>query len=399
MLPCDTLEPQDNHDTLMSSHAIGLDELIHPPGCSDPNCLLPSCINIKLRRNHLQTCRKRAGRCDICKLLKSNEPDGLNGSPPSQSVKHPKRNPKQAPTRAFTQNEDVDIVKVVKAGDRQENNFPESQSSLLSKQLMSSHALGEKPASRAHISCSAVLARGETAVNFQHQEQKHFGTLQLGEKVNDGGLAIQGSNQVVQSPLEVLCNALQALNTVIQLVAVSQLEMHVIPIFRQALAGMEAAVLKRLEENIGPRPLMLNNSPMVLGYFDNDITKPDTQWMTSLLASTTPLLLSSSPPPPPAPPPPLSSSSSSSSLSSLSSSPSSSPPSSSPIMPLSFAHERGHEYVPGGANQCAEHIAIQHPCETMLNPVVEMHEGDPRGESHFDLQDVILLDFVEELLG
>ncbi|KAJ7371807.1 hypothetical protein OS493_023148 [Desmophyllum pertusum] len=379
-----------SQEALISSHATGLVEIIHQPGCSDPNCLLPSCINLKLRRNHIQTCRKKSGRCDICKLLKSDLPDTLIGSPPSQSVRRQKTKSRQTTTQAFPQNEDINIVKVVKAGDKHETKLPESQPRFLSKQMTTYGTVGDHPATREQALGSAVLPHDPTAVNFQHQQQMHLGTttLQL-------STAIQGSNQVMQPPLEVLCNALQALNTVIQLVTSSQLEMHLIPIFRQALAGMEAAVMERLEGKTGPGPLMLNNSPLVLGYFEHDAT--NNQWTTSMLASPTPLSppsgassttsMTSSPPPAP-----LSSSSSSSSSPSSSSSSSSS----SSMTPLPFFPERSYEYDPGGTNQWAEHIPVQPPYKTMFqsNPVF----GDMRSESDFD-QDIILLDFVEELLG
>ena len=400
MFTSDTPEQQDSQETMMSiQQGRDLNELIHPPGCSDPNCLLPECINIKLRRNHIQTCRKKAGRCDICRLLKSNLTDTLVGPPSDQFVKNSRMKPKHTSTRAFLPNEDVNIVKVVKASDRQKKNLPESQSC---KQITTYHTVGEKPATREHSSCSAVLPHGEAVVHFRPEEQKHLGIVQLSNKVNDHSIAIQGRNDVVQQPLEVLCNALQALNTVVQLVAVSELEVHLIPILRQALAGMEAAVIKRLEGSIGSRPLMLNNSPMVLDYLENDATKPDNQWKALLLASTTPLLQSSSPPPSAPPPPPLSSSSSSSS----SSSPPWSPPplpaplSATSITPFSLPQERSSEYVPGVISQWTDHIPLQPPCKGILNtnPVVEVYGGDLRSESQFD-QDFILLDFVEELLG
>ena len=68
---------------------------------------------------------------------------------------------------------------------------------------------------------------------------------------------------------------------------------------------------------------------------------------------------------------------------------------------MSFDQGHSYEYVSGGTNQWAEPIPVQPPREAMFNSnlVVEMYEEDLRGESSFDLQDVILLDFAEELLG
>jgi len=306
--------------------------------------------------------------------------------------------PKHTSTRAFPQNEDVNIVKVVKASDRQEKSLQGAQSS---KQITTYRAVGEKPATREYSSCSAVLPHGEAVVNFRPEEQRHLGILQLTNIVGNDSIAIQGRNKVVQPPLEVLCNALQALNTVVQLVTASELEVHLIPILRQALAGMEAVVIKRLEGSIASRPLMLDSSPMVLDNLEHDATKPDNQWKTSLLASATP----SSAPPSAPPPPPLSSSSSSSSWSSSSSPPLSPPPlppplSATSITPFSRSQERSSEYVPGVINQWADHIPLQPPYKGMFNtnPVVEVYGGDLRSESQFD-QDFTLLDFVEELLG
>ena len=396
MFTSDTPEQNESQEATMSSQqGRDLVELIHPPGCSDPNCLLPDCINIKLRRNHIQTCRKKTGRCDICRLLKSNLTDTLIGPPSDQFVKNSRMKPKHTSARAFPQNEDVNIVKVVKASDKQEKNLQGAQSS---KQITTYRAVGEKPATREYISCSAVLPHGQTVVNFRPEEQKHLGILQLSNKVGNDSIATQGRNMVVQPPLEVLCNALQALNTVVQLVTASELEMHLIPILRQALAGMEAAVIKRLEGSIGSRPLMLSNSPMVLDNLELDATRPDSQWETSLLASATP---------PSAPPsaPPLSSSSSSSSSSSLSSPPLSPPPlppllSATLINPFSAPQERTSGYVPGVINQWTDHIPLQPPYKGMFNanPVVDVYGEDLRRESQSD-QDFMLLDFVEELLG
>lgn len=409
MFTSDTPEQQDSQETMISSQqGRDLVGLIHPPGCSDPNCLLPECINIKLRKNHLQTCRKKTGRCDICRLLRSNLTDALVGPPSHQFVKNSGMKPKHTLTRAFSQNEDVNIVKVVKASDRQEKSLQGAQSS---KQITTYRAVGEKPPTREYSSCSAVLPHGETVVNFRPEEQKHLGILQLSNKVGNDSIAMQGRNKVVQPPLEVLCNALQALNTVVQLVTASELEVHLIPILRQALAGMETAVIKRLEGSIGSRSLMLNSSPMVLDNLEQDATKPDDQWKTLLQASATP---SSAPPSAPSsvrpsapPPPPLSSSSPSSlSPSSSTSSPPWSPPplppplSATSINPFSFSQERSSEYVPGVVNQWADHIPLQPPYKGIFNtnPVVEVYGGDLRSESQFD-QDFILLDFVEELLG
>lgn len=44
--------------------------LQHALECSDPNCVLPLCINTKLTLKHLQVCRKKVN-CSICQEMKS----------------------------------------------------------------------------------------------------------------------------------------------------------------------------------------------------------------------------------------------------------------------------------------------------------------------------------------
>lgn len=381
-----TCELQDSQEALTGSHAMGLDELIHPPGCSDPNCLLPSCINIKLRRNHLQTCRKKKGRCDICKILTSNlSTDALVSPLPSPPVK-PQR--KKAREAAATQ-ADVSITTDVAAGKKQEKITPESPFHSLRKEITSFDAVEESPAPRQQGLSMAVLPYVDRAGSFQHHGQN---TVQLSTSLNDGDCTpTQGrQDQVIQSPLEVLCNALQTLNTVIQMVTSNQLEMHAIPIFRQALAGMELTVFKRFEGNIGASSL---DNPMTMDYFENGTSKVENQWATSSVAAAIPMLPSSSLPTSYSLPssassrPPLSASSSSSLSSSLSSSP--------PLTPPSY------DDVPPGANQWAECFKFQDPSKPMLtnsDPTVDVY-GDQLGESSFNLQDILLLDFAEELLG
>ena len=70
------------------------------------------------------------------------------------------------------------------------------------------------------------------------------------------------------------------------------------------------------------------------------------------------------------------------------------------MTPFSFPQECSPEYVPGVINQWADRIPLQPPYKGMFNtdPVLDVYGGDLRSESLFD-QDLILLDFVEELLG
>ena len=213
-----------------------------------------------------------------------------------------------------------------------------------------------------HVSYDSVTRQDKAAVRygFPNQAQMRQGTFQL-SNFN----SLNTSSQAFQPPLEVLCNTLQALNTFIRLASSSQLELQVIPLLEQALADMKVTALKRLdlEGGISPIPVPLRNSPVVMEYCDTDACIPDNQWLRV------------QPPPPPPPPPPTFPSSTLQSTSPMSSS-----------VSLATTWELPSSTVKSST--------------TLLSHGEESTYGDAENdESQLDLQDIILLDFVDELLG
>lgn len=194
---------------------------------------------------------------------------------------------------------------------------------------------------------------------FSNQVQMRPGNFQIN--------SLSTSSQAFQTPLEVLCNTLQALNTFITLASSSQLELQVIPLLEQALADMKVTALKRLDlaGGISPIPVPFRNASVVMEYCDTDACIPNNQW----LRVQPPL-----PPPPPPVPPPF---------------PSSTLQSTSPVSSsasLATAWESPSSTVKSST--------------TLLSQGEEPTYGDAENdESQFDLQDIILMDFVDELLG
>lgn len=319
---------------------------------------------MKLRKSHLQSCRKKIEHCDLCQKLKSSiEEKGtllanaMAGIPLSQ--------PRKAFSPDSDGDEDVKIIKVVRGVNKPKKGLPESRPS--GQQAMNCDEVRNNPKAVEQGTCTAVMPLDKTAVScsLQHQEQKHLSNLQL---INGPNGDIIPCNQVLQPHLEVLCGALKALNTVIQLVKSSQLEMHAIPLLEQALADMKITALNRLDGQIGPTPLPLVNTSIVMEYCESDISSAENQWI--------PL---QSPPPPSAPPPPT---------------PQAPPPPplSTSLLPLS---------APGSAvtvwQSPLPSTTPAFKAKFNANPVVEIY-GDVTDDFDFD-QDSLLLDFVEELLG
>ena len=218
------------------------------------------------------------------------------------------------------------------------------------------------------VSYDSVTRLDKAAVRygFSNQAQMRPGTFQF-SNFN----SLNTSSQAFQPPLEVLCNTLQALNTFIRLASSSQLELQVIPLLEQALADMKVTALKRLdlEGGISPIPVPLRNSPVVMEYCDTEACIPDNQWLR---------VQPPPPPPPPLAPPPV-----------TPPFPSSAPQSTSPMsssVSLATAWELPSSTVKSST--------------TLLSHGEEPTYGDAENdESQFDLQDIILLDFVDELLG
>ena len=377
-----TGELKDSQKALSGSQALGLNELIHPPGCSDPNCLLPSCINIKLRKNHLQTCRKKKGRCDICKILTSNLTSGLASPFPEPPALPPPR--RKLGGTAATQGDAN-----VSARNGQKKILPEPKFVNVRKETASFDCLKKIPAPRYESLSMAILPYVDRSSSFQPQGQN---TVQHSTNLNGNCKSIQAlQEQAIQQPLEVLCNALQGLNTVIQMVTSNQLEIEAIPIFKQALASMESTVSKRSKGNVITRSFD-NPRPMMMDCFENGTVKVENQWGTPVAEADIPMLQSTSLPASfiipssSTSPTPLSASSSSSS-SSLSSTPPVTPSLCDDVLP--------------DANLMAGCFQVQQtPSKPMLTKesVKDVGGHDLMNEFSFDLQDIILLDFAEELL-
>lgn len=83
--------------------------------------------------------------------------------------------------------------------------------------------------------------------------------------------------------LEVLCKALKALGTVIELVKSSELEVHAIPLLEQALAEMKITAQIRLDGGARAQAtlLPLANTAAVMEYCDTDSGRAGSQWIPS----------------------------------------------------------------------------------------------------------------------
>lgn len=331
---------------------------VHPAGCSDPNCFLPACINIKLRKSHLQRCKKKSENCDICKQLTRGTDEKATLTtypwlvhPPVSPAEHGDVQARERTTPDDQSDEEISIIKIITGFDSPKKNLPESYH--FSPQVAVHDVVGSNQNSPEQRVYNAIVPHDKRGINFclqqQQQEQSSLIAMQLSNAL-DGN--ITPCNQVIMPKLEVLCKALQALNTVIQLVKSSQLELHAIPLLEQALAEMKITAFNRLDDKIRPTPLPITSTPVVMEYCESEVTGEENRWL--------PL---QSPEPPLTPSP---------------SSASSSPPSS--------AGPLGTEYPPS-LGMSSSRTALY-----KTNSVVELCEdvADP---------DSILLDFMEELLG
>lgn len=348
------MPPSPRINQLGFSTSTDLVKVVHQPGCLDPNCLLPSCINIKMQRSHLQTCTKTPGTCDVCKQLKSSAkkavlPFSLRGSPSTQPTSW--------------KDEEDDEVTIIEVTPNIARDNPKMNQQISTMKTMNSDTAYNNLKNLQQVSYDSVTRQDKAAVRygFSNQAQMRPGTFQF-SNFN----SLNTSSQAFQPPLEVLCNTLQALNTFIRLASSSQLELQVIPLLEQALADMKVTARKRLdlEGGISPMPVPRNSS-VVMEYCDTDACIPDNQWLRVQ-------------PPPPPPPPPVSPPFPSSTLQSTS-------PMSSSVS-LATAWELPSSTVKSST--------------TLLSHGEESTYGDAENdESQFDLQDIILLDFVDELLG
>lgn len=262
---------------------------MHHPGCSDPNCFLPACINEKLRKSHVQNCTKRLECCDICKQLERatghprtmvvnamacplaspgiQESDKLAGSP--------------AATELGSQNEDeLSIIRIV--------NLPTTPQENTQRPHMTFQDMdgGETLAGNLNHSkdggtSNAVVARHKTLVVPYH--------AQLKQEQNDPTYLERTSCFETERQqcfdtmpkLEVLCKALKALGSVIELVKSSELEVHAIPLLEQALAEMKVTAQTRLDGRVRARATLLPmaNTAAVMEHCETDVGRAGSQWI------------------------------------------------------------------------------------------------------------------------
>ena len=354
------IKPQDDEPALTNQSTRFVGNVVHSsPVCTDPNCVLPACVNTKLLKSHLQKCKKKIEHCDICKQLKSGAqeretlmPDVL-ACPSLNPIKHCDVQLKEIITPDVQSDDEISIIKVVSSDNRRKKNLSEPR--LSSQQMAPCDAVGNSSNSLEQSSCTAVIPLDHKptiscSLQQQQQEQNSLIALQLNGAINP-------CNQIILPNLEVLCKALQALNTVIQLVKSSELEMHVIPLLDQALAEMKITALNRVDENRKPTPFPITSTPIVMEYCESDITGGENQWL--------PLQSVESPQLP--------------------------PPSSASLLPPVGSVVT--EWQSSGSSMMLSSAAAPYKA----NSVLELYE-DVTDQVEFD-QDTILLDFVEELLG
>ncbi|XP_068702438.1 uncharacterized protein [Montipora foliosa] len=292
-----------------SNHSLGnqLTNVLHQPGCSDPNCFLPACINVKLLKSHAQRCKKNRKRCDICKQLPSGEEDQglsmgntLQCTPPANAMKDCDMQPRSfPPTEVETQNTDdeISIIRIVRVPESPKKDLQPSQQF---QNMVSCNTAAANPNCLDYGSCNAVIPRDKmtvTAHHLQHQgqqllEQSGPISLQIINNLKNetkpacSQVMLPTSSQVMIPRLEVLCKALQALTTVIQLVKSYALEMHAIPLLEQALAEMKVSALTHLDCNAKPTTLPIINTSVVMEYCESDKSREESEGLPLSLPQT-----------------------------------------------------------------------------------------------------------------
>ena len=348
------IKPQDDELTLTNQSTRFVGNVVHSsPLCTDPNCVLPACVNTKLMKSHFQKCKKKTEHCDICKHLKSGAEEGQTlmsdalACPALNPMKHRDVQTREKIITPDVQSDDeVSIIKVVRGDSRPKKSL--SENCLSSQQMTLCGAVGNSSISLEQSSCTAVIPldhKPTISCSLQQQQQQLEQNSLIAVQLNG---AINPCNQIILPNLEVFCKALQALNTVIQLVKSSQLEMHTIPLLEQALAEMKITALNRVDEKRRPTPFPITSTPIVMEYCESDITGAENQWLP---------------------------------LQSVESSQPSPPTSSSPLPPVGPVVTEW-----------------QYSASSMALSSATSSYEDVTDQIDFD-QDTILLDFVEELLG
>ena len=357
------IKPEDDEPGLTNQSTRFVGNVVHSsPVCTDPNCVLPACVNTKLLKSHLQKCKKKIEHCDICKQLKSGAeeremlmPDAL-ACPSLNPIKHRDVQLKEIITPDVQSDDEISIIKVVSGDNRRKKNPSEPR--LSSQQMAPCDAAGNSSNSLEQSSCTAVIPldhKPTISCSLQQQQQQQQQQNSLIALQLNG--AINPCNPIILPNLEVLCKALQALNTVIQLVKSSELEMHAIPLLEQALAEMKITALNRVDEKRKPTPFPITSTPIVMEYCESDITGGENQWLP-LQSVESPQL----------------------------------PPPSSASLPPSVG-----SVVTEWQSSASSMMLSSATPSYKANSVLELCE-DVTDQIDFD-QDTILLDFVEELLG
>lgn len=355
------IKPQDDEPALTNQSTRFVDNVVHPsPVCTDPNCVLPACVNTKLLKSHLQKCKKKIEHCDICKQLKSGAEERETlmpvalACPSLNPIKHCDVQLKEIITPDVQSDDEISIIKVVSGDIRHKKNLSEPR--LSSQQMAPCNAAGNSSNSLEQSSCTAVIPldhKPTISCSLQQQQQQQEQNSLIALQLNG---AINPYNQIILPNLEVLCKALQALNTVIQLVKSSELEMHAIPLLEQALAEMKITALNRVDENRKPSPFPITSTPIVMEYCESDITSGENQWLPLQSVESSQL-----------------------------------PPSSASLLP-----PVGSVVTEWQSSASSMMLSSAVP-PYKANSVLELYE-DVTDQVEFD-QDTILLDFVEELLG
>lgn len=276
-------EPEENKPQLIN--------LTHHPGCSDPNCFLPACINEKLRNSHVQKCTKRLEHCDICKQLErvTGHPRKLvmntMACPPvNPGIQDSDRSAASSAKKELESQKDdeLSIIRIV--------NIPTTPPKNTQQPHAPFHNMdGGETLTGAlnHLndggSSNSLIARDKMHVIPYHtqvkQEQNDPTSL---ERTNCFATERQQHFDTMPK-LEVLCKALKALGTVIELVKSSELEVHAIPLLEQALAEMKITAQIRLDGGARAQAtlLPLANTAAVMEYCDTDSGRAGSQWIPS----------------------------------------------------------------------------------------------------------------------
>lgn len=274
-------KPEENKPQLIN--------LTHHPGCSDPNCFLPACVNEKLRNSHLQKCTKES--CDICKQL-----ERVTGHPRKMimnTMACPPVNPgiqdsdRSAASPAKKElesqkSDELSIIRIVNIPTTPKKNTQQPHAPVHNMNGGETLA-GTLNHSNVGGSSNSIIARAKTPVVPYYTQLKQEQNDPVSLETTSCFEIERQQHFDTMPKLEVLCKALKALGTVIELVKSSELEVHAIPLLEQALAEMKITAQTRLD--CGARAqatlLPLANTAAVMEYCDTDLGRAGSQWIPS----------------------------------------------------------------------------------------------------------------------